>query len=399
MSSESVANPKKATFASLLERYKDSFVSRIPKFANPERLFQVARGSILSNSDLLACEPMGVLLCVSQILQLGLEPNGPTEQAYVLPRWNSKRQQHEASMVISYKGYIDLALRSESCVDIESQIVYEKDRFSFRRTQDGPKLDHEPFLDDEPGDKRLVYAVAWREKGGKVYPHFEIVTRREILAIKERFAPTNRQGKLVGPWVTDEAEMWRKTAIRRLTKYLQLSPDLQLASAIDGAHVVATVNDIDQALAGSSRLVPDGEEEESKVAPVVVSSESKAESPAVVTPISEAAAQKAEAKAAPKAEMSAAHQSRPAAAETSVPSATEKAATPARSATAATAPAAATAPSAAAPAATKTATPTTAASQKESSQNSTPPAAASAAEKPAPAIADPFEELHMFLGE
>lgn len=254
----------KSSFASLMDRFKDSIISKIPRHANAERLFNVARASVLSNGKLLECDPTGVLLGIGQIVQMGLEPNGPTGQAYLLPRWNSKARRYEAQVIISYKGFIDLALRSETCVDIEAQVVYEKDEFSFVRTSKGPQLRHVPFLDEDPGAMKLAYAVAWRERGrDQIFPHFEIIPARDIRSLKDRFMPTDRNGKPVGPWVTDEAEMWRKTAVRRLAKYLQLSPDMSYAAALDGAVVVSTGDQMDQALNGANRLVYEDEESES----------------------------------------------------------------------------------------------------------------------------------------
>lgn len=271
------AEPNRATFANLLDRYKETILSRVPRHVNAERLFSVARASILSNNKLLQCEQTSVLLGISQIVQLGLEPNGPTGQAYLIPRWNDDAGVYHATVTISYKGLIDLALRSGNCLDVEAQVVYEQDRFSFVRTSEGPKLNHEPCFDDDPGSRRLVYAVAWRSFSGKVFPHFEIVPAREVIALRDRFAPRNRKGRMVGPWSTDETEMWRKTAVRRLAKYLQLSPEFALASAIDGGRIVSVASNLDEALAGANAVVHD--EEESESAPAVIIAESTPQTP------------------------------------------------------------------------------------------------------------------------
>src|SRR5262249_55600978 len=49
----------------------------------------------------------------------------------------------------------------------------------------------------------------------------------------DRFGARNREGKLVGPWVTDEQEMMRKTVVRRASKYLPMSVADQRAIAQD----------------------------------------------------------------------------------------------------------------------------------------------------------------------
>jgi len=77
-----------------------------------------------------------------------------------------------------------------------------------------------------------VYAVAHWRTGDK---QFEIMTRSQVEAIKSRSRSRDKNGNLVGPWITDEAEMWRKTAIRRLMKYMELSDSLERAIDLDDA--------------------------------------------------------------------------------------------------------------------------------------------------------------------
>src|SRR5208282_6168101 len=66
-------------------------------------------------------------------------------------------------------------------------------------------------------------------------PDFEYMERDKILTTKKR-SPSVRAG-MSSPWDTDEEEMWKKTAIRKLAKRLDLSPEdrrLQRLAAIDG---------------------------------------------------------------------------------------------------------------------------------------------------------------------
>lgn len=369
----------KATFAGLLDRYKNTIIQKMPRGVNSERLFNIARGAILGNPKILECEPAGVLLAVNQILQLGLEPNGPTGQAYIIPRWNSRAHRHEATILISFKGMIDLALRSDSCLDIEAQVVYENDKFSFVRTQDGPKLTHEPSFDDDPGVMKLVYAIAWRQSSpnAAVVPHIEILPAREVLGIKSRFMATDRNGKPVGPWVTDEAEMWRKTAVRRLAKYLQLTPDIQVGILSDGATIVAS-DDLEGALSGAARLEFSESDNET-------SSESSSSS--TQTAPSQAPASQASAATQEKATSSASNTGTTRAPAT-------------QTATAATTQA----PSSAQASSKPEQKPATQATTAKASTDA-PKAQQQAATKPAPSteepitIADPFEDLGMFMGE
>ena len=59
------------------------------------------------------------------------------------------------------------------------------------------------------------------------------MSKEEILAIRDRSSSKTKDGTIVGPWKTDEAEMWRKTVVRRASKYMPLSTEAQRAVMVD----------------------------------------------------------------------------------------------------------------------------------------------------------------------
>jgi hypothetical protein len=59
------------------------------------------------------------------------------------------------------------------------------------------------------------------------------MSKEQILAIRDRSSAKTKDGNIVGPWKTDEAEMWRKTVVRRASKYMPLSTEAQRAVAVD----------------------------------------------------------------------------------------------------------------------------------------------------------------------
>jgi recombinational DNA repair protein RecT len=86
-------------------------------------------------------------------------------------------------------------------------------------------LEHKPMPPSTRGKRKGVYAVAVLNDGS---PHFEWLWDEEIEAVKRQ----SKAGSF-GPWKTHEDEMVRKTAIRRLVKYLPLSVELAKAAAVD----------------------------------------------------------------------------------------------------------------------------------------------------------------------
>ena len=62
--------------------------------------------------------------------QLGMEPNTPLGQAYLIPFYNNKTHCSECQFQLGYKGLIDLAYRSGEVSIIQAQVVYEHDSFN-----------------------------------------------------------------------------------------------------------------------------------------------------------------------------------------------------------------------------------------------------------------------------
>jgi recombination protein RecT len=79
---------------------------------------------------------------------------------------------------------------------------------------------------EDRGEPIGVYAMA-KTKDGDIY--FEVLTRNEIAKIKSASPSKN------GPWAGDfYLEMWRKSAIKRLSKRLPKSTDLD--NVIEASH-------------------------------------------------------------------------------------------------------------------------------------------------------------------
>jgi len=208
----------------LLERSKAQIAMALPKHLNADRIIRVAMTSIQRNPQLLECDPISLVAAIIQSSQLGLEPDGILGHAYLVPFRNTKKNRMEVQFIPGYKGLIDLARRSGQVNRISAHVVYENEPFIMEY---GTKeiLEHKPLPPSTRGDRKGVYAIAVLNDGS---PHFEWLWNEEIEAVK-------RQSKAVnfGPWKTHEDEMIRKTAIRRLVKYLPLSVELAKAAAVD----------------------------------------------------------------------------------------------------------------------------------------------------------------------
>lgn len=213
------------TLRSLLEAAKPSMSQVVPKHVTPERLVKLALVAASRTPLLLSCEPKSIVQGVMTAAQLGLDCGGVLGSAYLVPFKNQKQGgRYEAQLIVGYRGLVDLARRSGEIETIEAHVVYAHDSFEVAFGLD-PILRHVPCLTGEHGEPVLVYAIARLKDGGR---QVEVMTRAEIERIRSR----SRAGSS-GPWVTDWSEMARKTVVRRLCKYLPLSPELADALVAD----------------------------------------------------------------------------------------------------------------------------------------------------------------------
>jgi len=201
----------KSKALALIEDKKDEIVQALSQNVDRDRFMRIVLSEFTNNPDLNKCKPETVLTSIIGSAQLGLEVGKTLGHAYLIP------YKQDCTLIIGYKGLLELALRDPSVTDIYAQVVYENDRFEHQLGTD-PKLVHIPApLGEERGAKIGAYAVCRKTDGTT---HFEIMDKGEIEKIKRK----TQGGGTRGPWKEYEDEMWRKTVIRRLVKYMRLLP-------------------------------------------------------------------------------------------------------------------------------------------------------------------------------
>ncbi len=212
MAQTAITQQQKQTiqFRDYLDARRGNLATVLPKHLTPERVIKIALAAYSKTPKLRECSMDSVYAAVLQAAELGLEPGGALGHAYLVPYGQT------CTFIPGYRGLIELARRSGEIESIEAHVVYERDTFKLRFGLD-LTLEHEPYLDGDPGKLRFVYGIA-RLKGGE--RQVEVMTKAQIDAIRARSRSGNN-----GPWVSDYEEMARKTVVRRLCKYLPLSPE------------------------------------------------------------------------------------------------------------------------------------------------------------------------------
>lgn len=212
------------TIVALMEKMKGEITRALPRHVTPDRFMRVCLTEIRKNPKLMQCEPMSFIGAIVQCSQLGLEPGSGLGHAYLIPFRNNNKNITECVFVPGFKGYIDLARRSGKITSIAARLVHEKDQFSYAYGDD-EKIVHIPSNDPDPGRITYVYAIAKFKDGGD--PQREVMTRAQIDKVYKKYVGKNPL------WDEHFDEMARKTAIRRLAKYLPLSPEMSQAIEAD----------------------------------------------------------------------------------------------------------------------------------------------------------------------
>ena len=227
-------------------RIKETIRKTLPALSTlrEDRLVQLAHLDMKKSDKLAVCTHESICASIVACAQLGLEP-GVSGHIYLIPRWKSdidngkdyQRGRFECTVMLGYRGMIELSFRSERVSSFEAACVYENDKFYVRRGTN-PEVFHEEAIVDRSEIFIGAYAIATLKNGTK---QFEWMNAKAINKIRDRspskadYKDPNCKGGTVGPWVTDFDEMAKKTVLRRLLKVVPSSVDMDHAMYLDEA--------------------------------------------------------------------------------------------------------------------------------------------------------------------
>lgn len=209
---------KDTSLKGLIKAMEPQIRKALPSVITPERFTRMVLTALSSTPKLQTCTPQSFLGSMMQAAQLGVEPNTPLGQAYLIPYGNVCQFQ------LGYKGLIDLAYRSGDVSSIQAHEVHENDTFEYEYGLE-PKLRHVPARTDR-GPVTYYYAVLKLKNGGV---GFEVMSREDV----ETFARKKSKAFNNGPWKTDFDEMAKKTVLKKVLKYAPLKTEFARAVASD----------------------------------------------------------------------------------------------------------------------------------------------------------------------
>lgn len=224
---------KPNTLKDYVTLYSKSIEKALPSVLTAERFSRMVTTALTRTPKLSECSPQSFIGAMLTAAQLGLEPNTPLGQAYLIPYGK------ECQFQLGYRGMIELCNRTGEFRSISAHIVYENDEFDFEYGLDD-KLKHKPSK-SERGEPVWVYALYKLKNGGY---GFEVLSVEDCMKIGRECSKAFNSSS--SPWKTHPEEMMKKTAIKRVLKYAPVSSEfIRGAEASDNTTPIFTQSEND----------------------------------------------------------------------------------------------------------------------------------------------------------
>lgn len=187
------------------------FQAALPKHVTVEKFTRVAMTAIQNSPDLANVDRASLFGAIVRLAQDGLLPDG-REAAIV--KFGNKAQ---AMPMIA--GILKKVRQSGDVAKVSAQVVYEADEFVWHLGFDEDVTHNPPALDKPRGKAIGAYATAVLKDGSRL---LEVMNFDEIEQVRKVSRASGN-----GPWVQWWGEMARKTVMRRLSKRLPMSTDIE----------------------------------------------------------------------------------------------------------------------------------------------------------------------------
>ena len=215
----------KTSMQAYVKQMQGEIKKALPAVMTPERFTRIVLSALSTNPKLGQTTPQSFLAAMMTAAQLGMEPNTPLGQAYLIPFYNNKTHCSECQFQLGYKGLIDLAYRSGEVSIIQAQVVYEHDSFNYSFGLE-PVLKHIPAASDR-GEPTYVYAMFRTKEGGF---GFDVMSMDAVHTFAQQYSKSFSSG----PWQTNFEEMAKKTVLKKVLKYAPLKTELVRELSADG---------------------------------------------------------------------------------------------------------------------------------------------------------------------
>ena len=208
------------------------FKLALPKDFDASRFTRIALTAVRNNPALQKCTKESLLASMMLSAQLGLEPNSPLQQAYIIPYGN------KAEFQTGYKGLLKLAWNSGLVTLMDADKVHENDHFEYVKGFN-PIFEHKPTIKGKAGEVIAYYAYAQIKGGGNA---LVVMSKDEVIEHARKFSKSYNTKS--SPWKSDFDSMAKKTVLIQLTKTLPQATTNEALMFTTAANVDSTVHSL-----------------------------------------------------------------------------------------------------------------------------------------------------------
>lgn len=204
-----------------LARIKSRIAAVLPAGKDPDIYVAITLEYLIRNPDLFKCTQHSLDDAIINAAMLGLELGDPFDLAAIGSYKDNRSGTIRANLMIEYRGHMLQVYATGKIRSIEARAVYEGDTFEYNFGLK-PTLKHQPSILPKRGMLTHAYAIATLQDGGRAA---EVINQYD--ADKAR-ADSPNSAKPESLWNRRTAEMWTKTAIKKLVNRLPRSPAPQV---------------------------------------------------------------------------------------------------------------------------------------------------------------------------
>ncbi|MBF0141218.1 MAG: recombinase RecT [Magnetococcales bacterium] len=188
----------------------------LPPHVPMDRFLRVVVSAVSANPYLLTLDQTSLFQACVAAAQLGLYTDGFLGEAYLVPF------KGRVQMIPGYRGLMKLARQTGGIESIDSGLIHETDIVEWEEG-DESKFRVIPKSWNDRGEIAGAFAIVKFKDGGV---QRSVMTMAEICKIRD-VSLSQKKSASSSPWSTHFGEMAKKTALRRVLKMVQLSPDVQ----------------------------------------------------------------------------------------------------------------------------------------------------------------------------
>lgn len=199
-------------------KMEGQFKLALPPHVPVEKFIRTVMTAVQQNADLIVAERATLFTACLECASDGLLPDG--REAAIVTFKNNKKGTVEAGYMPMVGGLLKMMRNSGEIATVFPNIVCENDEFTYWIDENGEHIKHTPNFGDR-GALTHAYTIA-RMKDGSVTT--EVMSVAEIEKVR-----ACAKAKDSGPWRDWYGEMAKKTVLRRVSKRLPSSTEIEKA--------------------------------------------------------------------------------------------------------------------------------------------------------------------------